>query len=113
MFSFPRSSRLLKKPNYDFVFKAALRIGSYYFTILYRNNTLTYPRLGLIVAKKTAKRAHDRNRFKRIARESFRSAQHQLPPLDIIVLSKGKIDIAERQSLHTDFENTWKKIQKR
>ena len=41
-------------------------------------------RLGLIVAKRVLRRAVDRNRAKRVIRESFR--QHgDLPPLDVVV----------------------------
>lgn len=109
-FSFPRVLRLLHKKEYDVVFQAAKRVGTHFVTVLYRKNSLDYPRLGLIVAKKTAKRAHDRNRFKRVTRESFRLMQHALPPVDIVVLSKGKIDQADTQALFAEFEHVWKKI---
>ena len=46
-------------------------------------NNLEHPRLGLTVAKKHLKRAHDRNRIKRLVRESFRLSQHNLPSCDL------------------------------
>jgi len=49
------------------------------------DNALGHPRLGLVVSKKTAKRAHDRNYMKRVIRDWFRLNQHQLPPHDFVV----------------------------
>lgn len=45
-------------------------------------------RIGLTVAKKNVKRAHERNRIKRLTRESFRLRQHELPPMDFVVVAK-------------------------
>lgn len=111
LFVFPRSLRLLKKPSYDYVFQAANSIRANFSTVLYRKSSLDYPRLGLIVSKKTGKHAHDRNRFKRIVRESFRLAQHQLPAVDIVVLSKGKINVVDNQALWAEFIRVWQKMQ--
>jgi len=42
-------------------------------------------RLGLIIGKRQAKRAVERNRIKRTLRETFRSHQHTLPAVDVVV----------------------------
>ena len=49
-----------------------------------RTNDLGASRLGLIVAKKVLRHAVDRNRAKRVIRESFRR-RRGLPALDIVV----------------------------
>lgn len=49
-----------------------------------RTNNLGASRLGLIVAKRVLRRAVDRNRAKRVIRESFRK-RCDLPALDIVV----------------------------
>jgi ribonuclease P protein component len=108
--SFPRSLRLLNKNQYDFVFQSAKRVGGHFFTVLYRKNMSEFPRMGLIVSKKTAKRAHDRNRFKRVMRQSFRVAQHSLPAVDIVILSRGKIEAVENPILFNNMEDVWRKI---
>jgi ribonuclease P protein component len=107
-FSFSRSLRLLKKPQYDYVFQSAKKIGMRSATLLYRLNNLEHPRLGLIVSKKTAKHANERNRFKRVSRESFRLMQKSLPNIDI--LSRGKIAESDNQALFSEFSDAWQKL---
>jgi ribonuclease P protein component len=48
-------------------------------------------RLGLLLLKKV-RRAHERNRIKRLARESFRLHQQQLALIDIVVMPKMGIE---------------------
>ena len=43
------------------------------------------PRLGLLVTRKHAARAVERNRIKRCLREAFRLEQERLGPLDVLV----------------------------
>ena len=111
-FSFPWSLRLLKKPHYDYVFQSARKFGKHFSTFLCRKNNLHHPRLGLIVSKKTAKQATERNRFKRLCRESFRLMQHDLPNVDIVVLSRGKIAEADNQRLLSEFQDVWQRLSK-
>ena len=43
------------------------------------------PRLGLLVTRKHAARANERNRIKRCIREAFRLEQEALGPVDLLV----------------------------
>lgn len=45
-------------------------------------------RLGITVSKRVSKRAVDRNRIKRIVRNSFRQHCRQLPPGDYVIVAK-------------------------
>ena len=60
-----------------------LRSGS--FRLYATTNKETGARLGLIVGKRQLKRAVDRNRVKRVLRETFRVRRAILPAYDIVV----------------------------
>ena len=47
--------------------------------------TPVLPALGLVVGKRAAARAVDRNRVKRCIRESFRMVMNDLPAVDVVV----------------------------
>lgn len=59
-----------------------------------------------------AKRAVDRNRIKRIARETFRQHAQMLPNLDIIVLARQATATAEKSQLHTSLKKHWQTLAK-
>lgn len=62
-------------------------------------------RLGLIVAKRILKRAVDRNRAKRIIRESFRQ-RRCLPPVDVVVrLAAPTVAQADAERLFAALED--------
>ena len=46
-------------------------------------------RLGLVVSKRALPRAHERNRARRVLRETFRRHRADLPPMDIVVQVTG------------------------
>jgi len=47
------------------------------------------PRLGVIVGRHAWPRAVDRNRFRRLVRETFRVLQHRLQPRDYLVRARN------------------------
>ena len=53
-------------------------------------NGLTHARLGISVGKKKVRKAHDRNRIKRILREAFRLNKGEIPAgIDFVVVPRG------------------------
>jgi ribonuclease P protein component len=50
-----------------------------------RPNGLSQARIGIIVSRRVAHRAVDRNRAKRLVREAFRKVRHQLGGIDLVV----------------------------
>jgi ribonuclease P protein component len=111
--SFPKTSRLLTAKHFEWVFSdASFRASNRYCLILARNNTLRIPRLGLVIAKKHIRLAVERNRIKRLIRETFRQQQHQLPGIDAIVLARKGLDQLENPDIHMMLNQLWQKIQK-
>ena len=101
---------MLTPEHYKAVFQQAHRAGSPHLTILARNNDLSHPRLGLAVPKKQIKHAVDRNRFKRITRESFRLAQHTLPSKDFVVIAKKSANDLSNEELFTLLDKLWHRL---
>ena len=112
-FNLSRSQKLLTAESYKFVFSKSQRFGNKSFTVLARKNNLGHPRLGLAISKKCAKRAVDRNRIKRIFRESFRLHQHKLPSVDIIAMCKSDVLSLDKKEMHKQIETQWRFMQKK
>jgi len=107
--AFPRELRLLTPAHFTFVFQQPQRAGMPQITILGRQNSLGHPRIGLTVAKKHVKRAHERNRIKRLTRESFRLRQHELPAMDFVIVAKKGIAELDNQSFTEVLEKLWRR----
>jgi len=117
-YEFNRESRLLTPGHFQSVFKKPIRFGSSHFTILITpsnlpNDSSKSNRLGLAIAKKRVKLAVQRNRIKRIIRESFRLNQHNLPPIDMVVMVKSGIDKLDNQEINQQLSKIWRKINQR
>jgi ribonuclease P protein component len=97
--AFKKSSRLLSSSDFQTVFNdAPLRASHQHFLLLARQNKLASCRLGLVIAKKHVRLAVERNRIKRLIRETFRVKQQQLTGLDVIVLArKGMNELPNAQ----------------
>ena len=100
---------MLTPTHFTFVFQQPLRAGTPQITILGRQNSLGHPRIGLTVAKKHVKRAHERNRIKRLTRESFRLRQHELPSMDFVVVAKKGVADLDNRMLAEALEKLWRR----
>jgi ribonuclease P protein component len=107
-FSFGKSLRLLDANDYKCVFDdARFKLSKKEILILARPNSTQGPRLGLVIAKKSVKHAVQRNRIKRLARESFRMQQCQLQGIDAIVLARRGLDQLDNTHLRSLFDRLW------
>lgn len=111
--SFSRELRLLTPSHFENVFQKAIPAVTPQITLLARFNSVDHPRLGITIAKKRVKKAHDRNRLKRIIRESFRLNQHSIPDIDIVVVAKSGLDTMTNQQLSNQLNKLWKKLSRR
>lgn len=113
-YSFDKSRRLLNAADYKPVFdKAVFKVSSQQLLFLSIPNQLSHPRIGLVVAKKNIRFASQRNRVKRIIRESFRLHQAEIPNLDIVVLAKRNLDTLDNKALHHSVAKLWKQLQRK
>lgn len=69
--------------------------------------------MGLVVAKKHAKRAVDRNEIKRIVRESFRHHQSELENLDCVILSRGGAKDLDKTELRRMVDQLWTRLRQK
>jgi ribonuclease P protein component len=107
MSKFSRSSRLVSKQDFDFVFSQSLKVTRKNLLALYRSNQRDHARLGVIISKRYAKRAVDRNQIKRFVRESFRQLQKPLKGLDIIVLMRSEWRSLDTKIWRDEIDNLW------
>jgi len=107
---FRRSDRLLKAAEYRVVFKQPIRSADKFFTVLASYNGMEKSRLGLAISKKSTPKAVDRNRLKRIARESFRQHYAKSAPLDFVVLAKPGTFKADNATLFRSMSALWKSV---
>ncbi|MDT8409040.1 MAG: ribonuclease P protein component [Wenzhouxiangellaceae bacterium] len=68
------------------------------------------PRIGLAIAKRVARRAVDRNRIRRQARETFRLHRHHLPAEDFVVLAKPAAADADKPQLRQALNQLWNRF---
>lgn len=110
---FTRQHRLSGRTDFENVMKAPLhRLSADVFLLLAQKNTLTHGRLGIIIAKKTVKKANERNWVKRQCREYFRRHQHEVNPMDMVILARKGIADLSHDELTQRLDAIWKKLAK-
>ncbi|VFP77991.1 Ribonuclease P protein component [Buchnera aphidicola (Cinara cuneomaculata)] len=107
-FFFKKKLRLLSNDQFKYVYERNFRIHVKSFIILRCINNLNYPRLGMSIAKKNIIRSHDRNRIKRLIRESFRLIQHNLLLMDFIIIVKKNTHLLKNNSILFFLQNIWR-----
>jgi ribonuclease P protein component len=112
-YGFPRGRRLGKPVDFQYVFENAQKSADAYLTVLARLSERGHARLGLAIAKKNIRNAADRNRIKRLVRESFRLRQAGLGSVDFVVMARGPAQRASRETLRSALEKHWTSLVKR
>jgi ribonuclease P protein component len=99
---FPREARLLRRGDFDAVYRAGKRRSNSHFTIFLRANQLPHSRFGFSI-KKALGGAVVRNRIRRRVREIVRCHRLEIPAgWDIVVHPKSNVAKAEFASLTAD-----------
>lgn len=109
--TFPRSARLLQPREFKLVFDSPqFRLSAGEFMLLAVASTGEGPRLGIVVGKKSCKRAIDRNRVKRTVRESFREQRGALGPLDIVIMARRGIAELDNPGMRQRLDTLWTRL---
>lgn len=111
--SFSRDVRLLTPTHFENVFSGATAASTPQITLLGKDNHTDRPRLGITLSKKRIRKAHDRNRVKRLIRESFRQNLDLLAGLDIVVIGKTGLDKLSNQEIFRLLDKQWKRLHRR
>ena len=106
----PREARLRRPGEFAALRTSSGRAGGRCFHLRYRNNELGHARLGLAISKRVSKRAVERNRIKRLLRESFRRIRHQLPAIDLMVMAREQAAGVPGPQLLDELDGLWKKL---
>lgn len=88
---FTKRLRLLNAAQFDAAFKRGKRINVGAFSAVIAANDLEFARVGFAFAKKQAPLSVQRNRLRRLLREQFRLQQHQLTPVDLVLMLRSKL----------------------
>jgi ribonuclease P protein component len=99
---FPREARLVRKAEFDAVYRAGKRRSSSHFTIFFRANEQPQSRFGFSI-KKALGGAVVRNRIRRRLREIVRCHRLEIPAgWDIVIHPKSTVARAEFAALTAD-----------
>jgi ribonuclease P protein component len=77
-FGYPKEARLRKRAEFLRVYEQGTRIEGRYLTVFLLPNSLGRHRVGITATRKAIGKAHDRNRAKRLLRDTFRLSKFEL-----------------------------------
>jgi ribonuclease P protein component len=102
--------RIRRAAEFKLLYASGRRIGGELFTAVVRPNELGTPRLGMSIAARSVRRAVQRNRVRRVIRESFRKRYAELPALDIVVGARSGVQAMTNSRLRDSLDGLWHKI---
>jgi ribonuclease P protein component len=108
--TFEPRKRLHQPAEFRDVKRYGRKFADALFSLSVMANHETHPRLGLSIATRTFGTAVERNRIKRLTRESFRLNQHALPPVDVTVSAREAARRATPADLRASLDKLWKSI---
>ncbi len=107
---FSRLYRLTSKNDFQSVFDQSHKAVGKGVITLFRPNERDYPRLGITISKHQIKRAVDRNRLRRVIRESFRNALNTVTGFDIVIMPRKEWIKFDQTHCRAELSNLWQQI---
>jgi len=108
-----KQAKMIKTDDFSSVFNFRKRISTQYLAIHYQPNLHQRPRLGLVVGKKIAKLSVSRNYMRRVLREFFRTQQHDICHVDLIVRVQKKFSKVDFKQIKQEFDGLIDKLNQR
>ena len=107
---FPRAARLVRRGEFDAVYRAGKRRSSSHFTVFFRANQLPASRFGFSI-KKALGGAVARNRIRRRIREIVRCHRMEIPTgWDIVIHPKSSVGRGKFAELAVDLLRLMKSV---
>ena len=82
---FPSAARLRRPEEFKLTLRSSRRKRGVWFTLAASANTAGRSRIGVVVPRRVVAKAVQRNRLKRIVRDTFRRISPPLPAVDLVV----------------------------
>jgi len=112
-FTFSARQRLRTPAEFEHVYKSGQRFAQSLFQVTASANALGYPRLGLSIAARAVGNSVARNRIRRVVREVFRLAQHELPAIDLVVAARSAARTASGAEMRADLGRALSAVRER
>ncbi len=107
----PRPNRLTKKKEFEKTYQQGKAVGGEFLLVKISPNQENKTRVGIVVSKKVAKKATERNKIKRRIREIVRSEVLEGKTVgDIVIIAKRSSEKSSYQELKADWENILLKL---
>lgn len=114
--SLPHQHRLTEKRAFHEIFEKPCVASDPCFKILAKHNGQDCSRLGMAVSRKVDRRAVQRNRLKRLVRESFRrhiSKNPQAKPADFMVLPRSNAVTICNEEIFERLNRLWNNVSRK
>ncbi|MBQ7666769.1 MAG: ribonuclease P protein component [Kiritimatiellae bacterium] len=107
LFAFPKTARIASRADFERIYASPLKKAGKFVVVWVARGSTEQSRLGVAAAKKTFHDAHERNRAKRLVRESFRRLRPSFcgGAGDVAVAARRRILSAKEQQVRKDLAN--------
>lgn len=106
----PRTARLRRAADFAALRQTRGRVRGRFFMLRYGVNAAGTARLGMAVSRRVSLKAVERNRIKRLIRDSFRHRRAQLLPMDILVIAHRDASGQPGEALRADLDALWSRM---
>lgn len=111
---FRPEQRIRNSAGFQVVFDSTLcKVAVPQYLVLIRANTESKARIGFVIARKKVRFAVERNRIKRVVKNSFRLHQYDLPAVDVVFIARQGLGDLANVDLGKALEKTWQQLNRR